>query len=51
MAEFTYNNVINKSINHIFFELYYKYYLCIFNAKDINPNLKLKIAKKLFFKL
>ena len=51
MAEFVYNNTKNANTGYLSFKLNYKYYFYIFYKKDLNFYLKLKIAKKLSFKL
>ena len=51
IAKFAYNNANNINIGYIFFELNYKYYLCITYKKDLDLCSILKIAKKLFFKI
>lgn len=51
MAEFTYNNIKNISINYTFFIFNCKYYLCIFYNKNFDLCLKLKTVKKISFEL
>ena len=51
MVKFTYINTINTNISHISFKLNYKYHFYIFYNKYFDPYSKLKIVKKLFFKL
>lgn len=47
MVKFAYNNVKNTSINYIFFELNFGYYLGIFYKKDVNSYFKYKSANNL----
>ena len=51
MAEFAYNNAKNASTGYIFFELNYRYLLCVSYKKDLNLRLKSKTGEKLFSKL
>lgn len=51
IGEFIYNNAKNVIIWLIFFELNYKYHLCILFKKNINLCLKSKLINKLANKL
>ena len=51
MAKFIYNNAKNTNINHIFFKFNYRYYFYVLYKKNLDLYSKLKIVKKLFFKL
>ena len=51
IAEFIYNNAKNANTGYILFELNCRYYFHIFYKEDLDPCLKLKIAKKLSFEL
>lgn len=44
MVQFTYNNVKNTSISHIFFELNCDYYPRASYEKDVNPYSQSKFA-------
>lgn len=49
MTEFAYNNAMNKSTSHMFFELNYGYHSWVYYKKDINSYSKSKIVKNLSF--
>lgn len=48
---FSYNNIKNTNISHIFFKLNCEYHLYISYEQNLNPYSKSKITKKLFSKL
>lgn len=47
IAEFTYNNAKNLSINHKLFELNYGYHLHVFFKDKVDPYLRSCLANKL----
>lgn len=51
MIKFGYNNTKNTSTSHTFFQFNYGYYFCISYKKNLDFYTKLKIMKKLSFKL
>lgn len=51
MTKFVYNNTKNANIGHIFFKLYYDYYLWVFFENKFNLHFKSFLAKILVNKL